>query len=394
MVTATTDATKLAEMKKARKKKKKASTKKIKLGNPTMVQITLAVDKATGAVTNLDEIKAMVEDADLAGLRELTHSLRGTKPKSRKVALLRAGLVKHLDAVDKGYREAAGGKSEGVPKKLKKAAGSKKGKKKSAAKKEDDPRTSGDASHKTAEATAAKVDEAGKVYVKKYRGSQYKLVVMDEGYRVEAPTGHEHDGAFFKSATAAAKAVTGWTSVNGRKWWGLTAGARKGAPRGTSKPKTPKGVKVRDPRLPMPGEKVVREYGGKSYEMFAELDDEGKDAYRVFEVDDKDQKLVGTFSSVSAAATEIAGCQENGHRFFHLDGGIPALDPWMIIARLCVGTEPEQAIKMMGAAPPTDEAQVFANQFARLDYKGRLVEHAKKLVTEARADGFVTSTDG
>ncbi|HUU43638.1 MAG TPA: hypothetical protein VMX57_07655, partial [Planctomycetota bacterium] len=298
----------------------------------------------------------------------------------------------------RGYREASGSVGD-VPDALKAAAGKATKDDETPAPKAVDPRKGGDASHKLAEGIAAKAaststtpasapaEEVGTEYSKKYRGISFKLVVTGDGYRLVAPTGHELDRTLHSSPTAAAKALTGWTAVNGRKFFGMTAGAKVARAPGTPKAKPAQGVKVDDPRLPSVGETIHKDYGGAHYEMVRLRDAEGRDFYVVSEIRASETKAVGTFSSVSAAASEIAGCQENGHRFFHLDSGVPAMDPWMLVARLCEDMTPEVAMRHIGTfgTPSVEDATDFANKLARLDYKERTIAHAKTLTAEANA---------
>jgi hypothetical protein len=68
---------------------------------------------------------------------------------------------------------------------------------------------------------------AGTTLVRPYKGKDYRVTVLDDGFR--------YDGREFRSLSKLASEITGQASINGFLWMRLTGGAAD-AP----KPKTPK----------------------------------------------------------------------------------------------------------------------------------------------------------
>lgn len=74
---------------------------------------------------------------------------------------------------------------------------------------------------------------AGTTLVRKYKGQDFKVAVLDDGFR--------YDGEEFRSLSALASRITGAASINGFLWFGLTG--RKAAteqPAAPAKTRTPK----------------------------------------------------------------------------------------------------------------------------------------------------------
>jgi hypothetical protein len=70
---------------------------------------------------------------------------------------------------------------------------------------------------------------AGTVLVRPYKGKDYKVTVLEEGFR--------YDGREFRSLSALASEITGAASINGFLWMRLTGGQ---AATSKSEPKTPR----------------------------------------------------------------------------------------------------------------------------------------------------------
>lgn len=72
----------------------------------------------------------------------------------------------------------------------------------------------------------------GTILTRNYKGRQHRLKVLTEGF--------EYEGETFRSLTAAAKRATGYPSISGTDWWGVTKREPKTAPRaGKRKGKAP-----------------------------------------------------------------------------------------------------------------------------------------------------------
>ena len=68
---------------------------------------------------------------------------------------------------------------------------------------------------------------AGTTLVRPYKGKDYRVTVLDDGFR--------YDGREFRSLSKLASEITGQASINGFLWMRLTGG-----PADAPKPKTPK----------------------------------------------------------------------------------------------------------------------------------------------------------
>ena len=68
---------------------------------------------------------------------------------------------------------------------------------------------------------------AGTTIVRPYKGKDYRVTVLDDGFR--------YDGREFRSLSKLASEITGQASINGYLWMRLTRG-----PVAAPKPKTPK----------------------------------------------------------------------------------------------------------------------------------------------------------
>jgi len=72
---------------------------------------------------------------------------------------------------------------------------------------------------------------AGTVLVRPYKGKDYRVTVLDEGFR--------YDGREFRSLSKLASAITGYKAINGFLWFGLT-GRAAAAPMPAAMPKVRK----------------------------------------------------------------------------------------------------------------------------------------------------------
>jgi len=63
----------------------------------------------------------------------------------------------------------------------------------------------------------------GTTLTRNYKGREHRLKVLTEGF--------EYEGETFRSLTAAAKRATGYPSISGTDWWGVTKRESKTAPR-------------------------------------------------------------------------------------------------------------------------------------------------------------------
>jgi len=78
-----------------------------------------------------------------------------------------------------------------------------------------------------AKARDPRLPAPGTTLVRPYKGKDYRVTVLDEGFR--------YDGREFRSLSKLASEITGQASINGFLWMRLTGG-----PAAAPKPKTPK----------------------------------------------------------------------------------------------------------------------------------------------------------
>ena len=141
----------------------------VMLGNPDLVQVPLRIEKSTGRVKNLDQLKTIISNAELSELTDLYESLLGKKTKTRKKEALANKINQHIDAVAVGYLEVADTKTE-LPEALAEAAG----------KEEKSLSTEG---------SSAPHPDEGNSYSRIYKGAEYTLTCMSpKQYRLDSPT--------------------------------------------------------------------------------------------------------------------------------------------------------------------------------------------------------------
>jgi DUF2924 family protein len=84
----------------------------------------------------------------------------------------------------------------------------------------------------TAKERDPRIPAAGTTLTRVYKGKEHRLKVLADGF--------EYEGETFRSLTAAAKKATGYPSIAGTDWWGVS----KRAP---AAPKTARGRKAAEP---------------------------------------------------------------------------------------------------------------------------------------------------
>jgi hypothetical protein len=370
---AATQNKKLAKAKKKVKKRTKAkTTRTVPLGDPNLVQLHLEVDKKTSEVVNMGKVVDQVDGSTVKELQELHHSLFSKKTRMRNKPKLQEKILGFLADVQEGFEGKAAEKSKATPKKAKKPSTKPKAVKEKKTKAEPVPPPD------------PIPDKVGSSWPKTYRGAHFELYAVDGGYRLEGPSGHQAVGKVYSSPTAAGKALTGYRSMNGRKFFSMDPGERDGIGRRSP---VAKHLKPRDPRLPMPGERIFKHYNDKRYSITV-LDD-GQ-----FEVcldgDEGMEKPIGTYDSVSAAASAISDCQENGYRFFNLDFKVDTLDPWKalvgVLSKVVDNFETaDETIEFIEAAVQDAEDLDFqgsADVLARHFYKGKALAKIKATTPE------------
>lgn len=357
------------------KKKGKAGTRRtVRLGNPDIVQVPLVIEKSSGRVKNLDELKNVVTSAELSELKDLYESLFGKKTKVRKVASLAAKICQHLEAVADGYLEAAGGK-EDPPEALAEAAGKEE-------KRETESREKSSKPH---------ADEGGE-WTWTYKGADYTLACLGaKRYRLSGPEGHPACNKIYTSPGAAAKVITGTKSeINGRDRFGM-AKSKRALPGtgGNSRRAThrQKMLRPRDPRLPLPGSGFRKVQGGVEYVCTMLEDDRVR---VVVEETPESPRTEATYSSVSQAATKIGGANESGYRFFALNQGVDQLDFARAIAGYFVleGLEMEKFLDKLESytKADTEYAQKIVDQLSREFYKRQAMKKIEAMLASAKTE--------
>lgn len=374
---------KLAKAKAEAKAKKTPATKTLFIGDKSDVHLEVKITKATGKIANLEAVGAALDDLDVGELQDLVKTVFGKSTRVRSRGKLISRIEQFLADLETQYEKQAT-KSKKTKKEKKPVAKKKKAKK--IAKKEKPvveptppPKSTG--------------AEVGQRWPKTYQGAHFELVAVDGGFRLDGPDGHKAVGKVYGSATAAGKAITSYTNMNGRKFFGMDASER--SPRGRRGPQR-RHLKPRDPRLPMPSETFCKYHGDKKF-VIEVLDG---DHFKVTEEDDDGRSEVGTFDSISAAATAISDCQENGYRFFGLNHRVGTLDPWMALVAVlhCQLVEYDEASRVdqmhemirhaLGECEGTEDLdlQPYVDALARAFYKANAVEAAMASMPKAKEE--------
>jgi len=344
----------------------KKTTRSVPLGNPSIVQLKLEVDKTTGQVQNLVDLIRDIEDADLDSLGELWLSLFGKPTRTKKRERIADALTSYLKEVEAGYVAEAGGT---VPAKLEEKA--------------EAHHAEPIAEVSPGRAPVSAPVEDGQSFTRSYKGASFTLTVHGDSYLVSGPPSHPCSGQTFASATAAAKAMTGYTSINGRAFWGISkTGARTsaGSSTGRGRKSAPSGLTPRDPRLPAVGETITKVYDGKTFEVEAIASG--------FEVRPLPTGEAHCFDSISKCASFISGGNENGYLFFGLNvPGAVSLDPWAALAVLALAdgrtTSELAAAITAGEAEHKEILQGIIDDLAKSHYMVGARETARTMAEEA-----------
>lgn len=361
---------------KLKRKGKPSAYRTVKLGNPDIVQVPLKIEKATGRVKNLDELKTIVAGAELSELRDLYESLTGKKTKARKAGPLAASINAHLDAVAEGYLEAAGEKSE-PPEALAEAAGM------------EEKHEVVDAHH----GSDKPCDDEGGSWDWVYKGATYTLTCTGhKQYPLAGPEGHPACNKIYTSPGKAAQAITGSSAeINGRARFGMKKSKRaRPGQGGTSRRNVHRQsfIRPRDPRLPLVGDEFIKVHNGIEYRCTM------LDGDRVRVVSDPDDlAAVATYNSISQAATDIGGASESGYRFFALNQGVDQLDPWKLIVGsfLRIGATMDEFLAMceddlLQTDGDDEYAQDIADQIARAFYKRQAMRKITEMLASSKPE--------
>jgi hypothetical protein len=357
----------LAKAKLKARKKKQSGLRTVPLGDPEIVQLKLKIDKATSEIVNLPELIEDIDQMEVDELKELSRSLFGKPTRLRDKQKLVDGVLGFLARVQEQYEGAAAPKPASKKEKPDKKAKAK-------------PRPTTEVKDGEPEPPAVDTGyKVGQSWPKRYKGMNFELVVVEGGFRLDGPPGHPAVGKVYGAPTPAAKAVTGYKSQDGVRWFGM----KTDSPVGRNAP-CAKRMKPRDPRLPMPGETILKYYNDKRYAICF------RDDHTVEVLDttdnEKASKSIGIYDSISAAASAISDCQENGYRFFNLDHKVDTLDPWRALVALLDAKFPgeekltteklvEVIDKVLAIAEEANlDFQDEADAIARAFYKRRAIE--------------------